>query len=156
MIKLNCNKIISLVVFTMFFVSAMHFVDLLVYKMLPFDHFVNYTNIQRSDICYGDKTQELLVERIVRKDVSATITSELFLMRHDTKTQISDIGIKIFQEKIDIVYDRNNTHSELIQIELPHLEVGEYYWIELTKIELPRGLSKTKLLDPQYFNVLEC
>lgn len=156
MIKLDWNKIISLMVFTVFFSGLVYLVDFTVYKLLPFNYFLHYTNIQRSDICVGDTTQELLVERIVRKNIAATITSELFLVRNDPERFISDANIKVHQEKFDIIYDVNELQAELIQVQLPELKVGNYYWLELTTIKLPKGISKSKILEPQYFNVNNC
>ena len=156
MMKINWNKIISIMIFAMFFLGGMVIVDTIVYKALPFNHFVEYIDVVHADVCYGEREQEIFVERIVRKDLAGSINSELFLVKHDPDLLVTQANIRVYEEKKPIIYNDNETNSEKIIAKLPHLEVGDYYWIRLVTLELPRGVKKTKVLDPQYFSVVQC
>jgi len=152
----KCNKLVSLAIFATFFMGFISVTDLMFYKSMPFDHFVKYTSIERSDVCAGEVYQEIFVERFVRKPVAGIINSELFVVKNDPENEISGMPKRIKNPKQFNVFFQDDTDSELIEVTLPELEVGNYYFSELVTIKLPKGVEKSSQLDPQYFDVISC
>lgn len=135
--------------------STIFTIYLFVGYLVPFSFNVNILSVRYHDMCAGEATQLVTVQRLIFPSygIPANVEGELFFYDGDNKLET------IIKRQIDFVYQKNDqSFTYTIEWNRPIVEPGEYGASDLITISPYPLIQKTAYFseDQQRFHVIDC